>query len=48
MSEFGGLWKQQNNPAYTKSVRVFRMLKLHTTGKKKKMTTQLTCPGIDA
>ena len=28
MSEFGGLWKDQNNPADTQSVRVFRMLKL--------------------
>ena len=47
MSEFGGLWKQQNNPAYTKSVRVFRMLKLDTMGKKKKKKTQLTWPAID-
>ena len=36
MSEFGGLWKQQINPACTKSVRVFIMLKLDTTKKKKK------------
>ena len=36
MSEFGGPWKQQNNPACTKSVRVFTKLKLNTTQKKKK------------
>ena len=30
MLEFGGLWQQQNNPACTKSVRVFIMLKLDT------------------
>ena len=47
MSESGGLGKQQNNPADTKSVRVFRMLKLDTMGKKKKTTTQLKWPGID-
>ena len=35
-SEFSGLWKHQNNPAYTKGARVFRMLKLDTTWKKKK------------
>ena len=35
MSEFGGLWKHQNNPTGTKSVRVFIMLKLDTIGKKK-------------
>ena len=34
MSEFGGLWKQQNHPACTKSVRVFIMLKLDTIRKK--------------
>ena len=28
--KFGGLWKHQNNPACTKSVRVFTMLKLGT------------------
>ena len=28
MSEFGGLWKHQNNPACAESVRVFGMLKL--------------------
>ena len=32
MSEFNGLWKCQNNPACIKSVSVFRMLKLDTTG----------------
>ena len=31
MSEFSGLWKQQNKLACTKSVRVFIMLKLDTT-----------------
>ena len=36
MSQFGGLWKQQNNPAYTKHVSVFKMLKLDTIQKKKK------------
>ena len=36
MSEFGGLWTHQNNPACTRSVRVFRMLKLDTIQKKKK------------
>ena len=35
MSEFGGLWKQQNNPACAKSVRVFIMLKLDIVRKKK-------------
>ena len=25
MSEFGGIWKHQNNPAYTKNVRAFRV-----------------------
>ena len=30
MSEFSGLWKHQNNPANTKGVRVFIMLKLDT------------------
>ena len=34
MSEFGGLWKHQNNPACTKSVRVFSV-KLDTIRKKK-------------
>ena len=28
MSEFDGLWKHQNNPACTKSVRLFRVLKM--------------------
>ena len=28
MSEFKGLWKHQNNPVCTKSVRVFRVLEL--------------------
>ena len=32
MPEFNGLWKHQNNPACTESVRVFRVLKLNTTG----------------
>ena len=36
MSEFSGLWKQQNKLACTKSVRVFIMLKLDTIQKKKK------------
>ena len=37
MSEFGGLWKHQNNPACTKNARVFsRMLKMDTKRKKKK------------
>ena len=36
MSEFGGLWKQQQkNSACTKSVRVFVMLKLDTIRMKK-------------
>ena len=34
--EFGGLWRQQNNPACTKSVRGLTMLKLRDTIKKKK------------
>ena len=33
MSEFGGLWKHQNNPAGTKSVGVFRVLKLTLYGR---------------
>ena len=36
MSEFDGLWKQQHNPACTKSARVFIMLTLNTKSKKKK------------
>ena len=36
MSEFGGLWKPQNNPACTKNVIVFIMLKLDTIRQKKK------------
>ena len=45
MSEFGGLWKHPNNPACTKSVRVFRLLKLDTIQKKKKceLSSVLTC-----
>ena len=35
MSEFSGLWIDQNNPACTKSVRVFRVLKLDTIQKNK-------------
>ena len=35
MSEFGGLWKHQSNPPCTKSVRVFKMLKLDTVRKKR-------------
>ena len=31
VSEFGGLWKHQNNTACTRSVRAFRVLKLNTT-----------------
>ena len=34
MSKFDGLGKHLNNPACTKSVRVFKMLKLDTTRKK--------------
>ena len=34
MSEFDGLWKQQSNPACTKSARAFIMLKLETIQKK--------------
>ena len=34
MSKFDGLGKHLNNPACTKSVRVFKMLKLDTTQKK--------------
>ena len=34
MSEFGGLWQHQNNPACTNSVIVFRLLKLDTIRKK--------------
>ena len=34
--EFGGLWQYQNNPACTKSVRIFRVFKLGTTRQKKK------------
>ena len=36
MSEFDRLWKQQNNPACSKSVTVFIMLKLDTIQKTKK------------
>ena len=35
MSEFGGLWKCENKPACTRSVKVFIMLKLGTIWKKK-------------
>ena len=42
MLEFGGLWKHQNNPACTKSVRVFIMLKLDTIRKKKKKKKKKT------
>ena len=35
VSEFGGLRKHENNPACTKSVRVFRAFKLDTLRKKK-------------
>ena len=37
MSEFGGLWKHENNPACakTKSAQVFIMLKLDSIQKKK-------------
>ena len=38
MSEFGGLWKQQNNPACTKSVGVFIILKLDTTEEEEEYT----------
>ena len=34
MSEFGGLWKQQNNPACTKCIRAFRGPKLDNIWKK--------------
>ena len=40
MSEFGGLWKPQNNPACTKSFRAFSGLKLDIIGKKKKREFQ--------
>ena len=36
MSEFGGLGKHQSNPAWTTSVRMFRMLNLATVLKKKR------------
>ena len=36
MSKFDGLWKHQNNPACTKSVITFIMLKMGTIQKKKK------------
>ena len=53
MSEFFGLWKRQNIPACTNSVRVFITLMLDTIRKKKKKkkTTQRQhaiqkfCPG---
>ena len=35
MSEFSGLWKPQYNQACTENVRVFRVLKIDTTRKKK-------------
>ena len=35
MSEVGGLWKHPNNPACTRSVRVFIILKLDNIWKKK-------------
>ena len=38
MSEFGVLWKQQNNPACTKSVGVFIILKLDTTEEEEEYT----------
>lgn len=40
MSEFGGFWKRPNNPACTKNVKVFKMLKLETIGKKKDVVTK--------
>ena len=40
-STFFGLWKHLTNPACTKSVRVFVMLKLNTIRKKKKMMKPL-------
>ena len=33
MAEFGGSWKQQNNPACSKSARVFKLLVLDTIRK---------------
>ena len=51
MSEFFGLWKRQNIPACTNSVRVFITLMLDTIRKKKKKNTQRSdtiqkfCPG---
>ena len=44
MSEFGGLWRQQNNPSMHYSVRVFIMLKKKKK-KKKKTTTATTTNG---
>ena len=44
MSEFGGLWIQQNNPARTRSLRVFIMLKLDTILKKKFVSTKSRHP----
>ena len=35
-SEFSGLWKLENNPACTESVRVFIVFKLDTIQKKTK------------
>ena len=39
MSQFGGPRKQQNNPACTKHVSIFKMLKLDTIQRKKKKKT---------
>ena len=44
MSEFGGLWKQQNNPACTESLGVFITLKLDTILKKKFVSTKSRHP----
>ena len=43
VSEFGGLWKHQDNPACTKSVRVFRLLKLDAIRKKTEEPSVLLC-----
>ena len=54
LSELGGLWKHQNNPACTKSVRVIRMLNLGhyiRKGKKQRIRSVLlnmqSCDTID-
>ena len=47
MSEFGGLWKQQNNLTCIKSVRVFKALKLDATRKRRTCPKQETAESLN-